>query len=112
MKRLILLAFCASLLWTGCSKSPAPQGPEQFDRYIFFSQQVESKASLINSATDMKGKSFGVVGFTYPASTTWGDLLGTTPLPTPNVFYDEKTGFSFIDLPDEFSYKSKSNRKG
>ncbi|MBO7278275.1 MAG: fimbrillin family protein [Bacteroidales bacterium] len=89
MKRLILLAFCASLLWTGCSKSPAPKGPEQFDRYIFFSQQVESKASLINSATDMKGKSFGVVGFSYPASTTWGDLLGTTPLPTPNVFYDE-----------------------
>lgn len=88
MKRLIALIFCASLLWTGCSKSPAPKGPEQFDRYIFFSQQVESKASLINSATDMKGKSFGVVGFTYPASTTWGDLLGTNPLPTPNVFYD------------------------
>ena len=25
-----------------------------------------------------------------------------------NVFYDEKTGFSFIDLPDEFPYKSKN----
>jgi hypothetical protein len=87
MKRLILTAFWASLLLVGCSKSPAPKGPETFDRYIFFSQQVESKASLIGSVGDMKGKSFGVVGFKFDQGISWGEYLGTTP--TPNVFYDE-----------------------
>ena len=86
MKRLILTAFWASLLLVGCSKSPAPKGPETFDRYIFFSQQVESKASLIGSVADMKGKSFGVVGFKFDQGKSWEDLETT---PTPNVFYDE-----------------------
>lgn len=87
MKRLIALIFCASLLWTGCSKSPAPKGPEQFDRYIFFSQQVESKASLIESATAMG--QFGVVGFAYPNTTgyDWETVKGDC---TPNVFFNDQ----------------------
>lgn len=89
MKRLILTAFWASLLLVGCSKSPAPKGPETFDRYIFFSQQVESKASLIGSVGDMKGKSFGVVGFKFDEDISWGKYIGETPTAEPNVFYDE-----------------------
>lgn len=87
MKRLIHITILSLLLLAGCSKpSPAPApAPEQYDRYIFFSHGVETKASLIESAADLDGKAFGVVGFKYDFDKTWKTEKATA---TPNVFAD------------------------
>ena len=87
MKRLIHITILSVLLLAGCSKpSPAPApAPEQYDRYIFFSHGVETKASLIESAADLDGKAFGVVGFKYDYDKTWETEKATA---TPNVFAD------------------------
>lgn len=87
MKRLIHITILSVLLLAGCSKpSPAPApAPEQYDRYIFFSHGVETKASLIESAADLDGKAFGVVGFKYDFDKTWETEKATA---TPNVFAD------------------------
>lgn len=95
MKRLIHITILSVLLLAGCSKpSPAPApAPEQYDRYIFFSHGVETKADLIESAAGLNGKAFGVVGFKYDFydkdgnEVFWKDHKNTNP--TPNVFYDE-----------------------
>lgn len=88
MKRLIHITILSVLLLAGCSKpSPAPApAPEQYDRYIFFSHGVQTKASLIEDVADMDGQNFGVVGFKYDAATTWSEVKDDA---TPNVFYDE-----------------------
>ena len=87
MKRLIYITILSILLPLGCSKpSPAPApAPEQYDRYIFFSHGVETKASLIESAADLNGKAFGVVGFKYDFDKAWETEKATA---TPNVFAD------------------------
>lgn len=87
MKRLIHITILSVLLLAGCSKpSPAPAPtPEQYDRYIFFSHGVETKASLIESAAGLDGKAFGVVGFKYDFDKKWETEKATA---TPNVFAD------------------------
>ena len=87
MKRLIYITILSILLPLGCSKpSPAPApAPEQYDRYIFFSHGVETKASLIESAAGLDGKAFGVVGFKYDFDKAWETEKATA---TPNVFAD------------------------
>ena len=83
MKKLTFISVLAMLLMTACSKpEPAPT-PEQFEKYIFFSQDVDTKASLIGSTADMNGKQFGVVGFKYDNSSEWTAVKATA---TPNVF--------------------------
>ena len=89
MKRIIYWAALILPLLAGCTKPssyPDAPAPEQYDRYIFFSHGVETKASLIESAADLDGKAFGVVGFKYDAATTWSAVKDDA---TPNVFYDE-----------------------
>lgn len=85
MKRIIYLTILSILLLVGCSKpSVAPaSGPEQYGRYIFFSQCVETKASLVESGSAMGN--FGVVGFKYDFDKTWEAVNATA---TPNVFAD------------------------
>lgn len=87
MKRLIHITILSVLLLAGCSKpSPAPApAPEQYDRYIFFSHGVETKASLIENAAGLDGKAFGVVGFKYDFDKKWETEKTTA---TPNVFAD------------------------
>lgn len=85
MKKIIYLITLSVLLFAGCSKHPvSPKVPEQFDRYIFFSQQVQTKAELIESG-DAMGQ-FGVVGFKYDNSTSWENIKASA---TPNVFFDD-----------------------
>ena len=80
------------MLLDACTKpSPAPApAPEQYDRYIFFSHGVETKASLIEKAADLNGKAFGVVGFKYSfydengQEQSWDEYKKNNP--TPNVF--------------------------
>ena len=94
MKRIIYITILAFLFLAGCTKpsaAPAPT-PEQYDRYIFFSHSVETKATLVEKATDMNGKDFGVVGFKYDENTDWATFSTTKVngnLPKPNVFYDD-----------------------
>ena len=88
MKRIIYWAALILPLLAGCTKPssyPDAPAPEQYDRYIFFSHGVETKASLIESAADLDGKAFGVVGFKYDFDKAWGTEKATA---TPNVFAD------------------------
>lgn len=82
MKHIIYTAFIL-LLASACSKpAPSPEAEtEQYGRYIFFSQQVGTKADLIESAAAMD--QFGVVGFKYEG--TWADKKASLK---PKVFYD------------------------
>lgn len=90
MKKIIYLITLSVLLFAGCSKqSAAPEAPEQFDRYIFFSQQVQTKAELIESG-DAMGQ-FGVVGFKYDKDQyeNFSGFISVNPTQKPNVFFDD-----------------------
>lgn len=98
MKRIILFIALVILLMTACNKTePAPE-QEQYDKYIFFSSGVETKAELIGDKSDLDGKSFGVVGYKYPNNLTWDQYKQSTPAPTPNVFYG--TGTNTVNVED------------
>ena len=53
-----------------------------FRGYMQFSTDVSTRAQL---ATDMKGKSFGVLGYQYSATTNWATAK---PVTAPNTFYN------------------------
>lgn len=69
--------------------------------YITFNTDVATKAEIVNS---LKGKSFGVYGFSYPNSTDWGT---TRPVSFPDIFQnmevecDEDTGVPYYDADSE-----------
>ena len=88
MKRIIYIIILLLPLVNGCTKTDSSPTLEKFDRYIFFSQGVETKASLIENKANLDGHTFGVVGFKYPGTTDWATVISQTPAPTPNVFYD------------------------
>lgn len=98
MKRIIHFIATAIVLMTACNKTePAPE-QEQYDKYIFFSSGVETKAELIGDKSDLDGESFGVVGYKYPNNLTWDQYKQSTPAPTPNVFYG--TGTNTVNVED------------
>lgn len=84
MKPIIYFISAALVLLTGCHKSETAPSQEQYDRYIFFSQGIDTKASLINSAADMAGKEFAVIGFEYDKD--WNAEKANA---VPNVFYND-----------------------
>ena len=86
MKPIIYFISAALVLLTGCHKSETAPSQEQYDRYIFFSQGIDTKASLINSAADMAGKEFAVIGFEYDKSSKWDAEKANA---VPNVFYND-----------------------
>lgn len=89
MKHIIYWAALILTLLAGCTKaSPGTDAPapERYDRYIFFSQSVPTKAALIESVNGSDMGQFGVVGFKYDIGTTWSAVKANA---TPNVFYDE-----------------------
>ena len=88
MKRIIYIIILLLPLVNGCTKAGSSSAVEKFDRYIFFSQGVDTKVSLIEKKEDLSGHTFGVVGFKYPGTTDWATVISQTPAPTPNVFYD------------------------
>lgn len=88
MRKLIYFALLVTVipLFAACKKSISTDGQENFEHYIFFGHQVESKASLINGVKGVT--SFGVVGFKYDNTTSWDEYKTKTEC-TPNVFFDE-----------------------
>ena len=97
MKRIIYFIASVVLLMTACDKTDPVNTQEQYDKYIFFSQSVNTKASLIEGVANLNGQSFGVVGFKYPntANSNWSSYLASNPSATPNVFYD---GTSLVNV--------------
>ena len=83
MKRTIIYLITSLLLTlpSGCGKHSVPEVDQVPGAYIFFSQIVDTKASLVE---DKAGLEFGVVGYKYDKGRTWA-TAGTL---TPNVFYD------------------------
>ena len=88
MRKLIYFALLVAVipLFAACKKSISTGSQENFEHYIFFGHQVESKASLINGEKGVT--SFGVVGFKYDNTTSWDEYKTKTEC-TPNVFFDE-----------------------
>ena len=85
MKRIIYIIILLLPLVNGCTKTDSSPTLEKFDRYIFFSQGVDTKVSLIEKKEDLSGHTFGVVGFKYDNTSSW-DAVKTSA--TPNVFRD------------------------
>lgn len=83
MNRIAFISALTVLLMSACSKPEPAPSMEQFDKYIFFSQNVHTKASLIESTADMNGKQFGVVGFKYDDAHSWESIKTSA---TPDVF--------------------------
>lgn len=88
MRKLIYFALLVTVipLFAACKKSISTGSKENFEHYIFFGHQVESKASLINGKEGVTF--FGVVGFKYDNTTSWDEYKTKTEC-TPNVFFDE-----------------------
>lgn len=101
MRKLIYFALLVTVipLFAACKKSISTDGQENFEHYIFFGHQVESKASLINGEDDVL--SFGVVGFKYDNTTSWDEYITKTECtPTPNVFFDEDNSLVKVETLD------------
>ena len=108
MKKLVkytTILFLASLTLS-CEKTPVDKSSTGIELvpplgYITFNTTVSTKAEMVNS---LKGKSFGVYGFSYSNSTNWGT---TRPVAYPDVFQnmivtcDATTGVPSYDASSE-----------
>lgn len=85
MKNIKYTLLAAVLLSVSCEQVEQPSinlGELPIHRgYMQFSTGVSSRAQL---ATDMKGKSFGVLGYQYSSTTNWATAK---PVTAPNTFY-------------------------
>lgn len=90
MKRYIILSFIAAsaLLFASCEQESQPTYPNGelpiFNGYMQFSTEVSTRSDL---ATNMRGRDFGVLGYSYSYTTNWGTAMS---LATPDIFYDLK----------------------
>lgn len=78
-----ILTFGA-LLFASCEQEPVVDNPHYypiFNGYMQFNTEVSTRAQL---ATDMRGKSFGVLGYHYSATSDWDTAKSTT---SANEFY-------------------------
>ena len=86
MKNIKYILLAAVLLAISCEQIEQPSinlGELPIHRgYMQFSTGVSSRAQL---ATDMKGKSFGVLGYQYSSTTNWATAK---PVTAPNTFYN------------------------
>lgn len=87
---------CLALVSTSCEKVIHEQEenllPPEGSGYIKFTTGVESRAPII---TDMKGKSFGVIGFTYPEYQTWSSARS---LDEPDLCHNLQVNCSAVNV--------------
>ena len=83
--RITYIVLLLLVLLTGCAKYITPDSGSEATSYIFFSQSLDTKASLVNSSANMD--SFGVVGYKYDMSKSW---TNTTATDRETVFYDDQ----------------------
>lgn len=85
MRKFIYILFVSALLAMSCEKeqqSGYKDGELPIHRgYMQFSTGVSTRAQLV---TDMKAKSFGVLGYKYSSTTNWATAK---PVTSPNAFY-------------------------
>lgn len=90
MKRYIILSFIAAsaLLFASCEQESQPTYPNGelpiFNGYMQFSTEVSTRSDL---ATNMRGRDFGVLGYSYSYTTDWD---AARSLATPDIFYNQK----------------------
>lgn len=90
MKRYIILSFIAAsaLLFASCEHESQPTYPNGelpiFNGYMQFSTEVSTRSDL---ATNMRGRDFGVLGYSYSYTTNWGTAMS---LATPDTFYNQQ----------------------
>ena len=87
MRKFIYIILTIALFATSCENEQFVGDNGElpiFRGYMQFSTGVNTRAQL---ATDMKGKSFGVLGYKYSATTNWATAK---PVTTPNTFYNLK----------------------
>lgn len=84
----ITILTIGALLFASCEQEPVSNTPDGnypiFRGYMQFGTDVSTRASL---ATDMHGKSFGVLGYHYSFTTDWGTAKSTAK---PEEFYNLK----------------------
>ena len=106
MKRIIAYSTAIILLLvSGCNKPLGTTVPEQFDRYIFFSQGVDTKAGLIENTGDLDGKEFAVLGYKYDINSTWDAFKATNKGPNVFVTGDNKYETVECDASGDGSYE-------
>lgn len=90
MKRCKIFSFIAAsvLLLASCEQEPQPTYPNRelpiFNGYMQFSTEVSTRADL---ATNMRGRNFGVLGYSYSYTTDWD---AAKKLAVPDTFYDQE----------------------
>ncbi len=90
MRRYIIFAFIAvsALLLASCEQESQPTYPNGelpiFNGYMQFSTEVSTRSDL---ATNMRGRDFGVLGYSYSYTTNWGTAMS---LATPDTFYNQQ----------------------
>lgn len=90
MKRYIIFAIIAvsALLFASCEQESQPIYPNGelpiFNGYMQFSTDVSTRSDL---ATNMRGRDFGVLGYSYSYTTNWETARS---LATPDIFYNQK----------------------
>ena len=90
MKRGFIISILAisALFLASCEKEPVLQQGDGnyypiFRGYMQFSTEVSTRAQL---ATNMRGREFGVLGYSYPYTTDWD---AARLLAVPDVFYNQ-----------------------
>lgn len=90
MKRYSIFAIISTLtlLFTSCEQEPQPTWPDGelpiFNGYMQFSTEVSTRSDL---ATNMRGRNFGVLGYSYSYTSNWDTAK---KLATPDIFYNQK----------------------
>lgn len=90
MKRYSIFAIISTLtlLFTSCEQEPQPTWPDGelpiFNGYMQFSTEVSTRSDL---ATNMRGRDFGVLGYSYSYTSNWETAK---KLATPDIFYNQK----------------------
>lgn len=79
-------------MFTSCEQEPQPTWPDGelpiFNGYMQFSTDVSTRADL---ATNMRGRDFGVLGYSYSYTTDWDTAK---KLATPDIFYNQEVSCS------------------